>query len=175
MARASRFIDKAGTQLDQFDMEDLASTAPCNSGYCDPIIQYDELADRWMIAEFDSSANTLCVYVSKTPDPTGQWWAYAFDPPGGMQDYPKYAVWPDGYYIGANNGGTVIVLERNDMLNGAASHDADFQHRRAARLRLPADRAGHPGRRRRRRPAHRPTSCARATPRSTAAPARAAT
>ena len=65
--------DKAGTQLDQFDMEDLASTAPCTSGYCDPIVQYDELADRWMISEFDSSASTLCVYISQTPDPTGQW------------------------------------------------------------------------------------------------------
>ena len=110
--------DKAGAQVDQFDMEDLASTAPCNSGYCDPIIQYDDLADRWMIAEFDDSAATLCVYVSQTPDPTGQWYAYAFNPPGGMQDYPKYAVWPDGYYMGANNGGTVVVLERADMLNG---------------------------------------------------------
>lgn len=110
--------DKTGVQLDQFDMEDLASSAPCNSGYCDPIIQYDDLADRWMIAEFDSSANTLCVYISTTPDPTGSWYAYAFDPPGGMQDYPKYGVWSDGYYIGVNNGGTVIVLERNDMLNG---------------------------------------------------------
>ncbi|MBN1815284.1 MAG: proprotein convertase P-domain-containing protein, partial [Anaerolineae bacterium] len=110
--------DKTGTSLYQFYMEDLATSAPCTNGYCDPIIQYDELADRWMIAEFDSSANTLCVYVSVTPDPTDQWWAYAFNPPGGMQDYPKYAVWPDGYYMGANNGGTVIVLERADMLNG---------------------------------------------------------
>jgi hypothetical protein len=110
-------FDKTGALLEQFYMESLAPTAPCNSGYCDPIIQYDELADRWMIAEFDNNATTLCVYVSATPDPTGQWWAYAF-PRGSMQDYPKYAVWPDGYYIAANNGGTVLVLERGDMLNG---------------------------------------------------------
>jgi hypothetical protein len=111
--------DKEGTFLDQFDMEDLAPTSPCNVGYCDPIIQYDELADRWMVSEFDSSIQTLCVYVSQTPDPTGQWWAYALNPPtSGTQDYPKYAVWPDGYYVAANNGGTVIVLERADMLNG---------------------------------------------------------
>ncbi len=112
--------DKAGAQLAQFDMEDLATTSPCNNGYCDPIIQYDEMADRWMVTEFDSSAATLCVYVSRTPDPTGQWWAYAF-PRGSMQDYPKYAVWPDGYYIAANNGGMVMVLERADMLNGLAA------------------------------------------------------
>jgi PKD repeat protein/subtilisin-like proprotein convertase family protein len=119
-------FDKTGAQLAQFDMEDLATNAPCTSGYCDPVIQYDELADRWMIAEFDSSANTLCVYISTTPDPLGTWYAYAFDPPGGMQDYPKYAVWPDGYYVGVNNGGTVIALERNDMLNGVPASMQTF-------------------------------------------------
>jgi hypothetical protein len=118
--------DKSGNLLDSFYMDDLASTAPCNFGYCDPIIQYDELADRWMISEFDDSANTLCVYVSTTPDPLGTWYAYAFDPPGGMQDYPKYGVWPDGYYVGVNNGGTVIVLERNDMLNGVPASMVTF-------------------------------------------------
>jgi subtilisin-like proprotein convertase family protein len=119
--------DKAGVQMAQFDMEDLASSAPCNSGYCDPIIQYDEQADRWMIAEFDSSVATLCVYVSKTPDPTGQWWAYSFNPVNsGMQDYPKYGVWSDGYYIGINNGGWVIVLERADMINGLPATMQEF-------------------------------------------------
>jgi GEVED domain len=109
-------FDKAGVQLAQFYMDQLASGAPCNNGYCDPIVQYDELADRWMISEFDANLTRLCVYVSKTPDPTGQWWAYAFS--ASWQDYPKYGVWPDGYYVGANNGGVVHVLERNDMLNG---------------------------------------------------------
>ncbi|MBN1139662.1 MAG: proprotein convertase P-domain-containing protein [Anaerolineae bacterium] len=123
--------DKTGAVLDQFHMEDLASTAPCNTGYCDPIIQYDELADRWLITEFNyrsgsyGSGEVLCVYISKTPDPTGQWWAYAF-PRGSMQDYPKYAVWPDGYYIAANNGGTVIVLERTHMLNGQPANVQTF-------------------------------------------------
>ncbi len=119
--------DKAGTFLYQFDMEDLATTSPCNSGYCDPIIQYDELADRWMVSEFDSSVNTLCVYVSKTPDPTGQWWAYAFNPVNsGMQDYPKYGVWPDGYYLGVNNNGWVIVLQRTAMLDGQPALMQEF-------------------------------------------------
>jgi len=68
---------------------------------------------RWMVSEFDSSIQTLCVYVSQTPDPTGQWWAYALNPPtSGTQDYPKYAVWPDGYYVAANNNGWVHILER---------------------------------------------------------------
>jgi hypothetical protein len=118
--------DKVGTQLASFYMDDLASGPPCNNGYCDPIVQYDELADRWLITEFDAAATTLCVYVSQTPDPLGQWYAYAFDPPGGMQDYPKYAVWPDGYYIAANNGGRVIVLERSRMLQGLSATMQSF-------------------------------------------------
>ena len=138
--------DKTGVQVDQFDMEDLASTAPCNSGYCDPIIQYDELANRWMVAEFDSSANTLCVYVSQTSDPTGQWYAYAFDPPGGHAGLSQVRRVAgrllhqrqqrrDGHRPGAR---------RHDQR--PAGHHADVQHRRAARVWLPADHAGHPGR-----------------------------
>ena len=118
--------DKSGTQLASFYMDQLAPGAPCNQGYCDPIIQYDELADRWFISEFDDSATTLCIYISTSPDPTGTWYAYAFNPPGGMQDYPKYGVWPDGYYMAANNGGPVIVMDRAKMLLGQAATFQSF-------------------------------------------------
>ena len=70
--------DKTGAQKGQWLMETLGSS-PCSSGYCDPVIQYDELADRWLITEFDTSVNNLCVYVSKTSNPLGQWWAYSFN------------------------------------------------------------------------------------------------
>ena len=102
-------------------METLGSS-PCNSGYCDPIVLYDQLADRWMISEFDSSANVLCVYVSRTADPlglVGLLLQHVLQ--GGMQDYPKYGVWPDGYYIGVNNGGYIHVLDRVKMLAGLAA------------------------------------------------------
>jgi hypothetical protein len=111
--------DKAGTSLGEFYLEDLATTAPCNNGYCDPIVQYDELADRWLLTEFDTSGQNLCIYVSTSPDPLGTWYAYSFNPSAGFQDYPKYGVWPDGYYVGVNNGGYVHVLDRVSMLAGA--------------------------------------------------------
>ena len=56
----------------------LASSAPCSSGFCDPVVVYDQMANRWMIAELPSSGGNVCVYVSTTPDPTGTWFAYAF-------------------------------------------------------------------------------------------------
>ena len=40
-----------------------------NSG--DPIILYDQLADRWIVSEFGNGAQSLLFAVSETPDPTG--------------------------------------------------------------------------------------------------------
>jgi len=44
----------------------------------DPIVQYDQLADRWMISQFaavnyPSGPFYQCIAVSSTPDPTGSW------------------------------------------------------------------------------------------------------
>jgi len=86
-----------------FTMDNLASGFPCNNGAGDPILLFDELADRWMISEFSGSTNTLCVYVSQTPDPiAGGWFSYAFDT-ASFPDYPKYGIWPDAYYVTSNN------------------------------------------------------------------------
>ncbi len=119
-------FNKSGNLLTSFYMDDLAPTSPCNTGYCDPIVQYDQMADRWMISEFDTSLDNLCVYISQTPDPTGAWYAYAFNPAGTDQDYPHYAVWWDGYYVSANNGGYVHVLDRQRMLNGLSATAQSF-------------------------------------------------
>ncbi len=115
--------NKSGVLQHQFHLQDLVPdgitpTPDCKNGYGDPIIQYDEQADRWLISEFDYSLHSLCVYISVSPDPTSTWYGYEFNPAGTNQDYPKYAVWPDGYYIGVNNGGYVHVLDRIAMLAG---------------------------------------------------------
>jgi PKD repeat protein len=92
----------------------------CASGLGDPIVLYDRLADRWLMSEFASSGNHLCVYISKTNDPvSGGWWLYDFTTPN-FPDYPKYGVWPDGYYVSTNESGgpAVYALERDAMLNG---------------------------------------------------------
>jgi len=70
-----------------------------NSG--DPIVVYDQLADRWVLTQFTSSGPTYfnCVAVSTSPDPTGTYFRYAFSTGTNFPDYPKYGVWPDGLYI----------------------------------------------------------------------------
>ena len=92
----------------------------------DPIVIYDDQADRWLVAEFSgaySSPDYMLVAVSTTSDPTGTWNRYSFDMPNGFPDYMKFGVWRDGYYMGTNtNGGDdVFVFERDVMLAGGAS------------------------------------------------------
>jgi hypothetical protein len=41
---------------------------------------------------------SMCYAVSTTPDPMGAWYRYEFLRPY-FPDYPRPAVWPDGYYI----------------------------------------------------------------------------
>ena len=64
----------------------------------------------------------MCYAVSTTSDPLGPYYRYAFDRPL-FPDYPRPAVWPDGYYVPTSTGDDVIqkhacVVDRNRMLKG---------------------------------------------------------
>jgi hypothetical protein len=117
-----------GAAMKTFTLQSLASGSPCNSGYCDPIVLYDRVADRWLVSEFPSSGGHLCVYVSTSGDPTGTWYAYTFsNVETSTPDYPKYGVWPQNgnggsYLVGINAGATgvrdVVALDRAKMLAG---------------------------------------------------------
>ena len=95
-----------------------------NSG--DPIVLYDHIADRWFMSQFTGD-NHQCIAVSQTADPTGAWYLYDYLADAGsgfFPDYPKFGVWPDGYYYSANmftgsfQGGMAGVFERDQMLVG---------------------------------------------------------
>lgn len=130
-------FDKTGSML----LGPLHESAPWSGfgGPCeyetagDPIVIYDQLADRWLISLMADESTAygpywICAAVSTTPDPTGSFHRYAFrfdDIP----DYPKWAVWPDGYYLTVNRyvggmgggdftGSTVAAFERDRMLAG---------------------------------------------------------
>jgi hypothetical protein len=97
----------------------------------DPIVQYDQLSDRWVLTQFAVSGTpyTQCVAVSTSPDPTGTYHRYAFTYNRDFNDYPKMGVWPDAYYISYNmfkngrtfSGARVCALERDKMLIGATA------------------------------------------------------
>ncbi len=73
-------------------------------------------------ASRDSGAYAMCYAVSVTDDPLGSWYRYEFVRPL-FPDYPRPAVWPDGYYIPSSTGDDVIekhacVADRSRMLRG---------------------------------------------------------
>lgn len=64
----------------------------------------------------------ICYAVSATADPLGEYYRYVFDRPL-FPDYPRPAVWPDGYYTPTSTGDDVIekhvcVADRVRMLRG---------------------------------------------------------
>jgi hypothetical protein len=82
-----------------------------NSG--DPVVLYDQQADRWFLMQFTSGGPTFfnCVAVSQTNDPTGAYFRYAISTGNNFPDYPKAAVWPDAFYISTReflNGSTFV-------------------------------------------------------------------
>jgi hypothetical protein len=95
----------------------------------DPIVQYDKLANRWILTQFSVSTTPYlqCVAVSTSSDATGTYYRYAFSY-GNTQfnDYPKLGVWPDGYYISYNifnnaqtfAGSKICAFDRTKMLVG---------------------------------------------------------
>ncbi|HUS17696.1 MAG TPA: proprotein convertase P-domain-containing protein, partial [Chloroflexia bacterium] len=76
---------------------------PCqtrNDG--DPVVIFDQLADRWMLAQFTTAAPFLnCIALSTTADPTGSYYRWAFPVGGGNNfgDYEKFSMMPNAYFI----------------------------------------------------------------------------
>jgi hypothetical protein len=104
-----------------FSMEGLGSGGACASGLGDGVVLFDQLAQRWLFTEFSGASNTLCTYVSSDDNPVVTTWTrYAFNTPG-FPDYPKYGVWSDAYYIGANEGPAVYAIDRTRMLAGQSA------------------------------------------------------
>jgi len=96
---------------------DSLGSGSCSNGFGDPVVLYDRDADRWMLSEFSSSGNRLCVYVSLTSDPIGGGWCNYDFTATNFPDYPKYAAWPDAYYVGSNeNSPAAYAFDRANML-----------------------------------------------------------
>ena len=75
------------------------------SNNADSVVRYDQLANRWLIVvpvftrppDNPQGPYAMCYAVSATPDPLGPYYRYEFQRPL-FPDYPRPAVWPDGYY-----------------------------------------------------------------------------
>jgi len=131
-----RVYDKNGNALTA--PTKLSSLFTSMGGLCattnrgDVQVLYDPMADRWLLAQFAFTAINappyhMCVAVSQTGNPAGAYFVYDFVTPGNeFPDYPKFGVWPDGYYMTVNqftnggpfNGTGAYAFRRTAMLAG---------------------------------------------------------
>lgn len=125
--------DKQGNLLSPpADLESLGGEFT-NEDLGDPIVVYDQFADRFLITQFSDSPNSLLVAISQGPDPLNDgWYTYRFRT-GTFPDYPKFFVWSDGYYVTTNQDPedediheVVFVLEREKMLQGEEARHVGF-------------------------------------------------
>jgi len=131
--------DKQGNLLaGPFAIGDLWADFPvedCTDPSGDPIVLYDQLVNRWILSQFTTRGAPYyynCVAISKTPDPTGEYYRYAFvtqpDTVEGtyyFPDYPKYGVWTNSYLMTTRDFGdaggygiSVYALEKAKMISG---------------------------------------------------------
>src|SRR5438094_3992247 len=147
--QAIRIFDKSGNSLtpvitfNSF-FAPLVGT-PCNGqNQGDPFVFYDQIADRWVVSDFAFPSNAgpfyECIGVSQTGDPvSGGWCFYALqhDPshPYRIDDYPKFALWPDAYYLTMNEftmnpehfeAVRVYALDRASMIAGGPANAIGF-------------------------------------------------
>ena len=109
----------------------------CSDNAGDPIVLYDQFADRWILSQFTSRGSNYpneplslfynCIAVSTTGDPTGSYYRYAFTTGYNFPDYPKYGIWRDSYLITTREFGIldpsiyqigVYGLDRNKLIAG---------------------------------------------------------
>ncbi len=101
----------------------------CQSGSGDPIVLFDQIANRWLISQFAGSGvpTDECIAISQTADATGAYNRYAFHLGSNFFDYPHIGMWPDGYYMSDNvfnSAGTArlgtqaFVFDRAAMIAG---------------------------------------------------------
>ena len=114
----------------------------------DPIVQYDKIAERWILTQFSVSTTPFleCVAISTTSDATGTYNRYAFSFDNDFPDYPKLGVWPDAYYVSFNMfhvvnfvGANACAMDRASMLTGQAATIICFQQPSSISSLLPAD------------------------------------
>jgi hypothetical protein len=107
----------------------------CTDPSGDPIVLYDQFADRWLLTQFTTRGPIYydCVAISTTGDPTGSYYRYAFSTGVNFPDYPKYGVWTDSYVITTREFGPTIEygigvygLEKNKMINGQPARNVHF-------------------------------------------------
>lgn len=131
-------FDKSGNL--QSGPTDISTLFPplgfCSFSLADPTVNYDHLADRWVLAFLaDARLNTTCLAISTGSEPDlddpSAWHFYQLRSPA-IPDYQKIGVWPDAYYMTTFAPSVSLprllymyALDRDSLLNGTAPSEIE--------------------------------------------------
>jgi len=130
-----RIYDKAGSPVTQ-PIKMSSIFAPLGTACSSrddglPMVQYDQLADRWLLSQYCNNFPPFrqLIAISRTGDPTGQYYLWEFVMPNiRLNDMAAFGVWPDGYYMsdeeftgGDFAGVGMFAFDRAKMLSGDPS------------------------------------------------------
>jgi hypothetical protein len=111
----------------------------------DTVVRYDQLAERWLVvmplfrrASVVPPGRTeapygMCYAVSTSENPLGPYYRYYYEREL-FPDYPRPAIWPDGYYVPTSTGDNLLpdgrlpekhicIVERAKMLVGEPAQE----------------------------------------------------
>lgn len=119
--------DKSNTFIASFTLSSLAGTLNCSGATRgDPQVMFDHEAQRWVLLELGvPSTNVLCVYLSDTADPLGNYSSFMYDFDPYFPDFPKIGLWRRAYLLTFNmqplgpsdSPEDMCVIDREHMLN----------------------------------------------------------
>jgi hypothetical protein len=134
---------KSGALRATFDLNNRGGTnttrlfpLPSNETFSDPRVLYDAPSGRWFASgvSFDPTTLASQVYVAVSPgsDPTASWTVYTTGDSSLLHDQPKLGVSADKVVVAWNDfafgqffqGGTILVVQKSDMLTAASSAGA---------------------------------------------------
>ncbi len=136
-----QYVEMTNLMVDVYDKSGNAQIPPtpigalwsgfavsdCTDPSGDPIVLYDQIANRWVLTQFTTAGPEYfnCVAVSTSSDATGSYNRYAFSSGENFPDYPKYGVWTDTLTLTTREFGPTIeygigvyALEKRKMYNG---------------------------------------------------------
>ena len=99
----------------------------------DPIVQYDRIAQRWILSQFAFNAsftsNSQCIAVSQTSNAMGAYNLYEYSFGADLPDYGKMGLWTDAYYLTYNmfnrgatfSGGRACAYDKVKMQAGLSA------------------------------------------------------
>lgn len=133
---ANRWLIVMPTFRRAISRQDNPAAHAAQPGKAEPLYQpplskgLDTAAARQARPRVDTGTYCMCYAISTGPDPFGPYYRYEFKREL-FPDYPRPAVWPDGYYTSTSTGDDVIerhayVVDRAKMLKGEAATEQSF-------------------------------------------------